>query len=68
MKAAVGVFGEGCGLGIAVNLNCLPRGVHDQAALLAFAEMLFDFRPKGRIEFRVKIIFKFDNNGLAVHR
>ena len=67
VEAAVDIFRERRGLGIAINLDGFPRGVHDEPALLALAEVLLDFRAKGRVQFRVEVILEFNDEGLAIH-
>lgn len=67
VQAVARILRERRRLGIAVDIDCFFRGVHDKAALLAFEEMLFEGSAQRRIEFFVEITFEFCNHCLAIH-
>jgi hypothetical protein len=67
VKLQAGRRGQRRGLGIAEDLDGLLAGIDHHAAVLAFAEVLFNLRAKQRIEGLVKIIRELRNDGFALH-
>ncbi len=55
------------GLGIAEDFNRLLAGVHDDAAILALAKMLFNRGAQDGVERFVQIIRQFADNRFALH-
>jgi hypothetical protein len=55
------------GFRIAIDLDRLFGGVHDDAAVLAFPEVLFNRRAQNRIEGLVQIIRELADNRFALH-
>ncbi|MGA9184407.1 MAG: hypothetical protein WBZ32_03830, partial [Candidatus Acidiferrales bacterium] len=67
VQAISRIDGQWRGLRIAEYLDGLLRGIHNHSALLAFSQMLLDFRAKLGVEFLIQIAFEFDYQCLAVH-
>jgi len=61
MQSLACVEGKGSGFGVAEDFDSVFGGIYDDAAILAFTKMLFNYGAKGRVESLVQIIREFGN-------
>ena len=66
MQARADILRQRRGLGVAEDLDRLPRRVHNDAAVLALSEVLLEFRAPGCVEGVVEVILEFLNDSLTV--
>jgi hypothetical protein len=66
MQARADVLRKRGRLGVAEDLDCLPRRVHNDAAVFAFSEVLLEFRASGSVKRVVEVIFQLPDKSLAI--
>lgn len=60
------ILRKGSWLGVAENINGFARRIHDDAALLALAEVLFELRAGGRVQRAIQIFRELEEKSLTV--
>ena len=66
-KFVMKVFGEGKRLTAAINLDSLPRGINNDAAVGTVAHVLFKLHSERAVHFIVQVAGQLQNNLLTAH-